>query len=363
MNNKIIDINNEYVTIQVSNGNELFIIDRFIYDNYWDDELSTHIWYRSENEIRGVYNNKHINLSYIISIISKINQNNKHVTLRSKSKNGIYDLRLINLKVHECTFEIIDEYTSICHCNFDYDISFLFDTDIFNIISKYNWRAKINKKDNCIRIRASVENNQVSLLKVILCAKGIDSDIKSIKMKNKYALNNNIIDFRINNFTIKNEVISLNNNYAFIKATSNNNIFIIDRFIYDKYWDDIISNYLWYCCGPRIYTNNCMHNAKYIHRFILYLLNINIDNYHIHHINFNPLDNSINNLFICSENLHHQIHGYISYGNYIELKSNVIECINNNGVVPDKYSLSLNDILYNYNTVKPKIMKPFIFYN
>ena len=358
MKNKIIDINNEYVTIQASNCAELFIIDRFIYDNFWDNYLSKYSWLLSS---KSICDSKGISLKKKILELYNIESNNRYICLKNKSSNKIHDLRLDNIRPNINEYNFIDENSCICKL-YNSNTKFIFDRCLYENISKYPWYDDTNGGGH--RIRAYVNNNHISLKNFILNLYNLN-DINDIKTTANiikyYDKDNNIIyDFRIQNILYRNNVININDNYVFIKSSNTKDIFIIDRFIYDLYWNDILSKYSWYAHDK--YIKGWINNRdERLHRFILIILGIDISNYSIHHINLNSFDNSLENLYICSADLHSQIHGLIYSGNYIELKSNVIECINNNGVVPDKYSLSLNDILYNYNTVKPKIIKPFLF--
>ena len=95
-------------------------------------------------------------------------------------------------------------------------------------------------------------------------------------------------------------------------------------------------------------------NGVGIHRFIFnllckdYQIELNMNNSdQIHHIDLDPLNNLIDNLYLCGMNRHRSIHNYINNPyfnngidykmiNKLELKSNIIEILTL-GYIPSKY--------------------------
>lgn len=223
--------------------------------------------------------------------------------------------------------------------------------------------AKVNKyiRDffiiNCTNIRCSdkgirsslkSERNQVSLNNIIYkiynpefeSGKGVKLLNHDIQYHDK--LNIYFMDFSITNLYYGNEV-SVDYKYAYIFMPKYNKYTIIDRSIYEKYFNKI-TNYVWYINDDHVCTNVTKeHNWITLHRLIIKLLfeDYNIDfsimnNIIIHHIDENPLNNTINNLFICSNSVHNFIHNKLSSDISTIVDSNIIEIINLK-YIPDIY--------------------------
>lgn len=203
-------------------------------------------------------------------------------------------------------------------------------------------------------IRSSIKgsHNQVSLNNIVYkiynpnltnehaCTKLFNYNIQYNEQLNIY-----YIDFSISNIYYGNN-ISVNGKYAYIFMQKDNINAILDSNIYFKYKNEI-SGYVWYINNGHVCANGSrltIYNQSItLHRLIVRLLfkEYNLDynmmnNISIHHIDENPLNNSIDNLYICSNDVHSYIHNKLVSNLSIIVESNIMEILNL-GYIPDKY--------------------------
>ena len=227
-----------------------------------------------------------------------------------------------------------------------------------------DYYAKVNKYirdffiENCTNIRYSpdkgtrsslkAEHKQISLNNIVYkiynpgfeSGKGVKLLNNSIQYHDK--LNIYYMDFSITNLYYGNEA-SVDYKYAYIFMPKYNKYAIIDRFIYEKHTSEIMS-YVWYINNDHVCTNTTKdHNWITLHRLIVKLLledngiDFSIMNgITVHHIDENPLNNTIDNLFICSNDVHGYIHNKLVYDMSILVDSNITEIVNLR-YIPDKY--------------------------
>lgn len=231
-----------------------------------------------------------------------------------------------------------------------------------------NYYARVNKYirdffiENCTNIRytdkkwirSSIKgsHNTVSLNNIVykMYNPNLINDHPFTKLLNydiqyNEQLNIYYIDFSIENIYYGND-ISMNGQYTYIFMQKDNISAILDSSIYLKHKNEI-SRYVWYINNEHVCANGSrltVYNQNItLHRLIIRLLfeDYNLDynimtNMHIHHIDENPLNNSIDNLFICSNDIHGYIHNKLVNDLSTIVESNVMEILNL-GYIPDKY--------------------------
>lgn len=288
--------------------------------------------------------------AYLYGMIDDINYD-KQIFLKNRfiDNNGILivDISRSNIYISINLYLYDNNYTYIKLTNVDIYVKI--SDEIANIIiDQGTWYYNEEKIGFKVRSNKSLKNNNRSfgLIKFIYTLyNGVDNTNgklirlrdNSIKFHDKLCIN--YIDYDIKNIICGNTYdIDGDRVKIYIYRKHETRYVYIDKFIYDQHEDEF-KNHTWSISNNYIATNT---HYLFLHRFIINLLlrdygidqSIFTSDIQIHHIDEDKFNNTIDNFYICSINLHSYIHSNIE--KYNDIKSNIIEILTL-GYIPRKY--------------------------